>query len=70
MVIIYTVSIIYIVYIVYTVCIIKYTVCYKLIIKYVVYRSLLQTCCKICGLLQFASECGKFIAKCAVYTNC
>ena len=75
MVIIYTVSTIYTVYIVYTVStvytvhITKYAVYCELIIKCAVYRSLLQTYCKTCGLPQFASKRRKFVAKCAVCTN-
>jgi hypothetical protein len=74
-VIIYTVStictvyIVYIVYTVYTVHIAKCVVCYELIIKYIVYCSLLRTCCEICGLPQFISEHHKFVIKCAVYIN-
>ena len=75
MVIIYTVSTICTVLtvcIVPTVCTVRITKCAvycELIIKCTVCRSLLQTYCEICGLLQFASERRKFVAKCAVCTN-
>ena len=70
MVIIYTVNTICIVFTVCTVRITKCAVYCELIIKYTVCRSLLQTYCETCGLPQFASERCKFVAKCAVCTNC